>query len=168
MATTQELAQRLETPEGWLPMCSGWLRNWKAKKAHASYTEGEVRGVAENITLRELQYEGNEAYYRVSVFSTRGPVAPQIVEQLTRRVAQVAVNMIRYEACGDGGFYGVLYEDGTRPQDDYVIHRLSDEYEDVFILVQAGFSPEEIDNPYVAFSRHNGSLSVYFISRKHL
>ncbi len=166
MKKKEQLVYELETPEGWKSIMGGWFKGLRAKKRCESYKNADKKGVADFIMLRKVTHD--DYYYAVGVFSTSNELTDQMIEDLKETINQFPVNQIRYEAYGTNGFYEIVSDQGEYYSEDYAIHQLTEDMQDVYIVVYSDSNKEGLDCPYVVYKHQEGAMHVRPVNRKYL
>lgn len=182
MKTTEELKRQLSTLEGWMPFSEQkfwfstiktWLpfyaKSYKKKiaKENLDLFAKECKcGVARHIPLRKDVYDNY--HYMIGVFTTKGELSEDAIQELKSRVADVPIDVIRYESHGTGGVYSVVNEDGRPIYENYQITKVVADMPDVYIHTFAAADISELDCPYVAWTHSGGVILEYLIDAKYL
>lgn len=182
MKTAEELKRQLSTLEGWMPFSEQkfwystiktWLpfyvKSYKKKIAKENldlFTKERQCGVARHIPLREVVYDN--FHYVIAAFTTKGELNEETIHELKSRVAEVPIDVIRYESHGIGGFYSVIHEDGRPIYDNYQITEVVTDMPDVYIHVFATADVSELDCPYVAWAHSEGVIFKYLLDANYL
>jgi hypothetical protein len=97
MSTTDvatDLVARFADPAGFKKYI-GLLGGKRAKASHALFSTADDRGAARSYVLNTREFD--DSYYFIRVISTRGDLAEDTLDDLTRAASLLPLGSIRYE-----------------------------------------------------------------------
>lgn len=157
---TQSIAARLNDISGFKPLFKGIFAGGRVKKSFELYSAASKKGVFVLHKVRSATHEDSQ--YAVYAFCPDGEIAPEVLKELTDRLANISLGTIRYESISYLRLQPWRGDKGSLANENSEITGIAPDHPEILVFPVA----EDVNCEYVIYAQKSGEHCIYPMTKK--